>query len=126
MQVEAAAHRSLLNSRYPPARAVDVSLVKHRAVRKFRLGEAALRYLGVEEVIPGWSASKVLGVNPGRAARAGLFAGAVGTGLAAAAMGAAWHWLARRPLPKEKGTIMVAGLGGAGRVRGGGWGGVPM
>ncbi|HET8862551.1 MAG TPA: penicillin acylase family protein [Solirubrobacterales bacterium] len=56
-------------------------------------------------------------VNPGRAARTGLFAGAVGTGLAAAATAAAWHWLARRPLPKQKGTTVLAGLEAPVRVR---------
>jgi penicillin G amidase len=61
-------------------------------------------------------------VNPGRAARTGLFAGAVGTGLAAAATAAAWHWLARRPLPKQKGTIELAGLEGPVRVRRDRWG----
>src|SRR2546423_11204584 len=51
-----------------------------------------------------------------RAARAGLVAGAAGTGLTAAATAAAWHWLARRPLPKQRGTIELDGL--EGRVRG--------
>jgi penicillin G amidase len=51
-------------------------------------------------------------MNPGKAARTGLVAGAVGTGLAAAATAAGWHWLARRPLPKQKGTIELAGLEG--------------
>jgi penicillin G amidase len=61
-------------------------------------------------------------MNPGRAARTGLFAGAVGTGLAAATTAAAWHWLARRPLPKQKGTIELAGLEGPVRVRRDRWG----
>jgi penicillin G amidase len=63
-----------------------------------------------------------LKMNPGRAARAGLFAGAVATGLAAAASAAAWHRLARRPLPKQKGTIELAGLEGPVRVRRDRWG----
>ena len=58
----------------------------------------------------------------GRAMRAGLVAGAAGTGLAAAATAAAWHWLARRPLPQQKGTIELAGLEGAVRVRRDRWG----
>lgn len=57
-----------------------------------------------------------------RAARAGLLAGAAGTGLAAATTAAAWHWLARRPLPKQKGTIELAGLEGPVRVRRDRWG----
>jgi len=52
-----------------------------------------------------------------RAARAGLLAGAAGTGLAAAGVAAAWHWLARRPLPKTQGTIELEGLEGRVRVR---------
>jgi penicillin G amidase len=35
---------------------------------------------------------------------------------------AAWHWLARRPLPKQKGTIELAGLEGPVRVRRDRWG----
>ena len=42
--------------------------------------------------------------------RAGLTVGLAGTGLAAVTTAAAWHWLARRPLPKQKGEIAVAGL----------------
>ena len=61
-------------------------------------------------------------MNGGKAMRAGLVAGAAGTGLAAAATAAAWHWLARRPLPKEKGTIELAGLEGSVRVRRDRWG----
>ncbi len=57
-----------------------------------------------------------------RAARAGLLAGAAGTGLAAATTAAAWHWLARRPLPKQEGTIEVDGLEGPVRVRRDRWG----
>jgi penicillin amidase len=49
-------------------------------------------------------------------------AGAAGTGLAAAAAASAWHWLARRPLPKQKGTIELAGLEGPVRVRRDRWG----
>lgn len=61
-------------------------------------------------------------MNGGKAMRAGLVAGAAGTGLAAAATAGAWHWLARRPLPKQKGTIELAGLEGSVRVRRDRWG----
>jgi penicillin G amidase len=61
-------------------------------------------------------------MNPGKAARAGLVAAAAGTGLAAAAAAAAWHFLARRPLPQQKGTIEAAGLEGPVRVRRDRWG----
>jgi penicillin amidase len=57
-----------------------------------------------------------------RAARAGLLAGAAGTGLAAAATAAAWHRLARRPLPKQKGTIELKKLRGRVLVRRDRWG----
>src|SRR5918996_2219027 len=57
-----------------------------------------------------------------RAARAGLIAGIAGTGLAAAGTAAAWHWLARRPLPQEKGEIALDGLEGSVRVRRDRWG----
>ncbi len=55
-------------------------------------------------------------------ARTGLLVGAAGTGIAAATTAAAWHWLARRPLPKEKGKIALAGLEGPVRVRRDRWG----
>src|SRR4051794_24339204 len=55
-------------------------------------------------------------------ARAGLMAGIAGTGIAAAGTAAAWHWLARRPLPKQKGTIALDGLEGPVRVRRDRWG----
>src|SRR6185436_10776507 len=55
-------------------------------------------------------------------ARAGLMAGVAGTGLAAAATAVAWHWLARRPLPKQKGTIALEGLEGTVQVRRDRWG----
>ncbi len=54
--------------------------------------------------------------------RAGLMAGIAGTGIAAAGTAAAWHWLARRPLPKQKGTIVLDGLEGPVRVRRDRWG----
>ncbi len=57
-----------------------------------------------------------------RAARAGLLAGAAGIGLAGAAVAAAWHWLARRPLPQQRGTIELQGLEGRVRVRRDRWG----
>src|SRR5215204_6184472 len=58
----------------------------------------------------------------GRAARTGLTIGLAGTGIAAAGAAAAWHWLARRPLPKQKGTIELDGLEGTVRVRRDRWG----
>src|SRR5882672_2581885 len=61
-------------------------------------------------------------MNGGRVIRTGLTAGAVSTGLAAAATAAAWHWLARRPLPKQKGTIELPGLEGSVRLRRDRWG----
>ena len=57
-----------------------------------------------------------------RAARAGLLAGAAGTGIAAVTSAAAWHWLARRPLPRQEGTIELDGLEGPVRVRRDRWG----
>jgi penicillin amidase len=63
-----------------------------------------------------------MALSKGGAARAGLLAGAAGTGLTAAAAAAVWHRLARRPLPKEKGTIEVAGLEGRVTVRRDRWG----
>src|SRR6188472_3436869 len=63
------------------------------------------------------SSSKV-----GGAVRVGLVAGVAGTGIAAAATAVAWHWLARRPLPKQKGTIALPGLEGPVRVRRDRWG----
>src|SRR6476620_4787523 len=61
-------------------------------------------------------------MSGGRVMKTGLLAGAAGTGLAAAATAAAWHWLARRPLPKQKGTIALDGLEGPVRVRRDRWG----
>src|SRR3954470_4053158 len=61
-------------------------------------------------------------MNGGRAIRAGLVTGLAGAGLAAAGIGAAWHRLARRPLPKTEGTIEVEGLGGPVQVRRDRWG----
>ncbi|MCW2987382.1 MAG: peptidase penicillin amidase [Solirubrobacterales bacterium] len=61
-------------------------------------------------------------LSKGQVARAGFFAGAAGTGIAAVATAAAWHWLARRPLPKQRGTIAVEGLEGRVRVRRDRWG----
>ncbi len=61
-------------------------------------------------------------MNPGKVARAGLVAGAASTGLAAAGAAIAWHFLARRPLPKQKGTIELAGLKGPVRICRDRWG----
>jgi penicillin amidase len=61
-------------------------------------------------------------MSGGRATKAGLLGGVLGGGLLAAGAAAAWHWLARRPLPKQKGTIALAGLEGAVRVRRDRWG----
>src|SRR3954469_25325469 len=52
----------------------------------------------------------------------GLVFGAAGTGVAAAATAAAWHWLARRPLPQVEGEIELDGLEGRVRVRRDRWG----
>jgi penicillin amidase len=52
----------------------------------------------------------------------GLVLGAAGTGIAAATTAAAWHWLARRPLPQVKGKIELDGLEGRVRVRRDRWG----
>jgi len=56
------------------------------------------------------------------AARVGLLAGAVGTGLGAGTLATLWHRLARRPLPQEKGKIEVPGLEGGVTVRRDRWG----
>ena len=61
-------------------------------------------------------------LSKGRVARAGLAAGVASTGLATAATAAAWHWLARRPLPQQRGTIELDGLEGRVRVRRDRWG----
>src|SRR5690348_12744423 len=57
-----------------------------------------------------------------RAMTAGAFAGVAGTGLLAAGTAAAWHWLARRPLPKTEGTVELPGLVGRVTVRRDRWG----
>ena len=57
-----------------------------------------------------------------RAARAGLLASAAGTGIAAAAAAVTWQRLARRPLPKTRGTIELEGLHGQVLVRRDRWG----
>jgi penicillin amidase len=61
-------------------------------------------------------------LSKGQVARVGLFAGVAGTGIATAATAAAWHWLARRPLPKQQGRIELEGLEGRVRVRRDRWG----
>jgi penicillin amidase len=61
-------------------------------------------------------------LSKGQVARAGFFVGVAGTGIATAATAAAWHWLARRPLPKQRGTIELDGLEGRVRVRRDRWG----
>lgn len=61
-------------------------------------------------------------LSKGQVAKVGLFAGAAGTGLAAAGVAAAWHWLARRPLPKQEGRIELEGLEGPAMVRRDRWG----
>jgi penicillin G amidase len=61
-------------------------------------------------------------VSRGSAARTGLLAGALGAGVLGAAIAAAWHWLARRPLPKQKGRIELEELEGEVRVRRDRWG----
>ena len=54
--------------------------------------------------------------------RTGLLAGVAGTGLAAAGVAAAWHWLARRPLPRVEGEISLEDLEGEVRIRRDRWG----
>lgn len=61
-------------------------------------------------------------MNRGSAARAGLVAGIAGTGLATAAAATAWHRLARRPLPKQRGQIKLDGLRAGATVRRDRWG----
>jgi penicillin amidase len=61
-------------------------------------------------------------MNLGKAARMGVLAGMAGTGLAAASAAAAWHLLARRPLPKQEGEIELPELGAPVRVRRDRWG----
>ena len=56
------------------------------------------------------------------ALRTGLIGGAVAAGLAAAATAGAWYWLARRPLPQQKGKIELEGLEGPVRVNRDRWG----
>jgi penicillin G amidase len=58
----------------------------------------------------------------GGAMRAGLTVGLAGSGLAAVTTAAAWHWLARRPLPRQKGTISLAELNGPVSVERDRWG----
>jgi penicillin G amidase len=62
------------------------------------------------------------GSNVRRAAKAGLLAGAAGTGIAAASVGIAWQRLARRALPQEEGRLEVPGLRGNVEVRRDRWG----
>ena len=57
-----------------------------------------------------------------RAARTGLIGGAASVGLLAAAAAVIWHRLARRPLPKVKGSIEADGLRGPVRIRRDRWG----
>ncbi|HET7443424.1 MAG TPA: penicillin acylase family protein [Solirubrobacterales bacterium] len=57
-----------------------------------------------------------------RAARAGLIAGVAGTGIATAAAATAWHRLARRPLPQQRGQIELDGLRAGVTVRRDRWG----
>jgi penicillin amidase len=54
--------------------------------------------------------------------KAGLLGSAVSAGLLASGAAVLWHRLMRRPLPKVKGTIEVAGLRGPVRVRRDRWG----
>ncbi|MBS1878886.1 MAG: penicillin acylase family protein, partial [Actinobacteria bacterium] len=69
------------------------------------------------------SAGKRSGRSLGRrAARAGAFAGIAGSGLFAAGTATAWHWLARRPLPRTEGTLELLGLRGRATVRRDRWG----
>jgi penicillin amidase len=58
----------------------------------------------------------------GRAVRAGLLTGLAGAGIAAAGVGAAWHLLGRRPLPKTDGSFEVGGISGPVKIRRDRWG----
>ncbi len=62
------------------------------------------------------------GLSVKRAAKAGALAGAVGSASAAAATAIAWQRLARRPLPKTKGTIRLPQLSAPVKVRRDRWG----
>jgi penicillin G amidase len=57
-----------------------------------------------------------------KAAQTGLIGGAASVGLLAASAAAIWHRLARRPLPRVKGTIEVEGVRSKVRVRRDRWG----
>ena len=61
-------------------------------------------------------------MNPKRIAGLGLLGGLAGTALAGGAVAAAWHRMARRPLPKQSGTIELEGLAAPVRVRRDRWG----
>jgi penicillin amidase len=61
-------------------------------------------------------------MNPKRAAGVGMLGGLAGMALTAAGVGAAWHRLARRPLPKTSGTIELEGIEGPVRIRRDRWG----
>jgi penicillin amidase len=61
-------------------------------------------------------------MNPKRIAGIGLLGGLAGAALSALGLAAAWHWLARRPLPRHSGSIELAGLRGRTRVRRDRWG----
>lgn len=61
-------------------------------------------------------------MDVGKAAKTGALAGLAGTGLAAASTAVLWHFLARRPLPKQKGEIELPELGAPVQVRRDRWG----
>jgi penicillin amidase len=64
----------------------------------------------------------VIGPSKSHAARNGLLAALAIPAVGAAALGAAWHRLARRPLPKTKGTIEVGGIEAPVAIRRDRWG----
>src|SRR5215216_3109579 len=70
----------------------------------------------------GQPASRLAAMNPKRIAGIGLVGGIAGAALAGLGVAAAWHRLARRPLPKHGGRISLEGLGAPVRVRRDRWG----
>jgi penicillin amidase len=64
----------------------------------------------------------VIGRTKSHTARNGLLAALAVPALGAAALGAAWYRLARRPLPKTKGSIEVDGIEGPVAIRRDRWG----
>src|SRR5829696_1544454 len=70
----------------------------------------------------GQPASRLAAMNPRRIAGIGALGAVATAALGGAGLAAAWHRLARRPLPKHAGSIELDGLGGPARVRRDRWG----